>query len=53
QPKGVVKISAESDHELRRKLEEISGSGAGGVETEDGKPAVMKQSVRNSVFRYI
>jgi len=54
QPKGVGKTSAESDHELRRKLEEISGNGgASGVETIDGKLAAMKQSVRNNVFRYI
>ena len=54
QPKGVVKTSAESDHELRRKLEEISGNGGeSGVETKDGNLVAMKQSVRNNVFRYI
>lgn len=45
---------AETDDELRRKLEEISGDGgASGVETEDGKPTTMKRAVRNNMFRYI
>jgi hypothetical protein len=52
--KARKRASAESDDELRRKLEEISGEGGiSGIEMEDGKPASMKRAVRNNMFRYI
>lgn len=45
---------AELDEELRLKLEGMSGEGgAAGLEYEDGKPASMKRSVKNNMFRYI
>ncbi|KAK4159305.1 hypothetical protein QBC43DRAFT_327417 [Cladorrhinum sp. PSN259] len=48
------KTLKEMDEELRQKMEGISGDGgASGVEYEDGKPADMKRSVRDNMFRYI
>ncbi|KAK3995710.1 hypothetical protein QBC44DRAFT_319264 [Cladorrhinum sp. PSN332] len=48
------KTLQEIDEELRQKMEGISGDGgASGVEYEDGKPADMKRSVRENMFRYI
>ncbi|SMR58787.1 unnamed protein product [Zymoseptoria tritici ST99CH_1A5] len=45
---------AERDAEIQRKLAGISGDGgASGVEYEDGKPAAMKRSVKNNMFRLI
>ncbi|KJY00459.1 hypothetical protein TI39_contig328g00019 [Zymoseptoria brevis] len=45
---------AEKDAEIQRKLAGISGDGgASGVEYEDGKPAAMKRSVKNNMFRLI
>jgi hypothetical protein len=45
---------AERDAEIQRKLAGISGDGgASGVEYEDGKPAAMKRSVKNNIFRLI
>ena len=52
QPKK--KTLTELDEELRQKMEGLSGEGgASGVEYEDGKPAAMKRSVRENMFRYI
>lgn len=48
------KTQAELDAELMEKLQGLdSEGGAAGVEYEDGKPASMKRSVRNNMFRYI
>lgn len=48
------KTQAELDAELMAKLQaHDSEGGAAGVEYEDGKPASMKRSVRNNMFRYI
>ena len=48
------KTMAELDTELREKLEGRSGDGgAAGLELEDGKPAAMKRSVRENMFRLI
>lgn len=50
----VAKSVAQSDEELRERLEQMSGEGgASGIEYEDGKPTAMKRSVRNNMFRYI
>jgi hypothetical protein len=50
----VTKSVAQSDEELRERLEQMSGEGgASGIEYEDGKPNAMKRSVRNNMFRYI
>ncbi len=44
----------ELDEELRQRMSGIAGDGGvAGVEYEDGKPAAMKRSVRNNMFRYI
>lgn len=52
--KSPKKTMAELDEELRLKMSGIAGDGgAAGVEYEDGKPAAMKRSVRNNMFRYI
>lgn len=52
QPKR--KTQAELDQEVMAKLQGMdSEGGAAGVEYEDGKPASMKRSVRNNMFRYI
>ncbi|KAL3478586.1 hypothetical protein BJX99DRAFT_101606 [Aspergillus californicus] len=49
-----TKSMAQSDEDIRRRLEEMSGEGgAAGLEYEDGKPQTMKRSVRNNMFRYI
>ncbi len=51
---GANKTQRELDEELRQRMEGISGDGgASGVEYEDGKPASMKRSVRENMFRYI
>lgn len=48
------KTVAQTDEELREKLEAMSGEGgAAGLELEDGKPVAMKRSVRNNIFRLI
>ena len=48
------KTQRELDEELRQRMEGISGEGgASGVEYEDGRPASMKRSVRENMFRYI
>ncbi|PLN82085.1 hypothetical protein BDW42DRAFT_167608 [Aspergillus taichungensis] len=48
------KSVTQADQELRERLEQMSGEGgAAGIEYEDGKPASMKRSVRNNMFRYI
>jgi hypothetical protein len=48
------KTVAEADAEMMEKLAGISGDGgASGVEYEDGKPAAMKRSVKNNMFRLI
>ena len=48
------KTQAELDQEVMAKLQGMdSEGGAAGVEYEDGKPASMKRSVRNNMFRYI
>ncbi|EMD61479.1 hypothetical protein COCSADRAFT_201896 [Bipolaris sorokiniana ND90Pr] len=53
-PKPKRKTQAELDAELMEKLQGLdSEGGAAGVEYEDGKPASMKRSVRNNMFRYI
>ncbi|BDD55154.1 hypothetical protein MAP00_000701 [Monascus purpureus] len=45
---------SEADEELRRRLEQMSGGGGeAGIEYEDGKPAAMKRSVRENMFRLI
>lgn len=45
---------AELDAELQEKLADRSGEGgAAAVEYEDGKPASIKRSVKNNMFRYI
>jgi hypothetical protein len=49
-----TKTIAERDAEIQRKLAGISGDGGeSGVEYEDGKPAAMKRSVKNNMFRLI
>ncbi|GAP92426.1 hypothetical protein SAMD00023353_7900310 [Rosellinia necatrix] len=51
---GQGKSIAQLDEELRQKMSGIAGDGGeAGVEYEDGKPAAMKRSVRNNMFRYI
>lgn len=48
------KTVTELDEELRLILENMSGEGgAAGLEYEDGKPAAMKRSVKNNMFRLI
>lgn len=48
------KTVAETDAELRERLEQMSGEGGeAGIELEDGQPNTMKRSVRNNMFRYI
>ena len=48
------KTTAELDEKLMLKLEDMSGEGgAAGLEYEDGKPAAMKRSVKNNMFRLI
>lgn len=48
------KTIAQLDEELRQKMAGLGGDGgAAGVEYEDGRPADMKRSVRNNMFRYI
>ncbi|KAJ5123236.1 hypothetical protein N7448_009333 [Penicillium atrosanguineum] len=45
---------AQSDAELRERLEKMSGEGgAAGIEYEDGQPSAMKRGVRNNMFRLI
>lgn len=52
--KQKVSSATLTDAEIQRRLEEISGEGgAAGIEFEDGKPATVKQSVRDNFFRYI
>ncbi|PKY05477.1 hypothetical protein P168DRAFT_124790 [Aspergillus campestris IBT 28561] len=52
--KSKSKSVTQADQELRERLEQMSGEGgAAGIEYEDGKPASMKRSVRNNMFRYI
>ncbi|PWY89034.1 hypothetical protein BO70DRAFT_159357 [Aspergillus heteromorphus CBS 117.55] len=49
-----AKSVTQADQELRERMEQMSGDGgAAGIEYEDGKPAAMKRSVRNNMFRYI
>lgn len=49
-----TKTVAQSDAELRERLERMSGDGgAAGIEYEDGKPSAMKRGVRNNMFRLI
>jgi len=48
------KTQAELDAEVMAKLQgHDDEGGAAGIEYEDGKPASMKRSVRNNMFRYI
>lgn len=48
------KTQAQSDEELMRKLEELSGDGGvAGLELEDGKPVAMKRGVAVNMFRLI
>jgi hypothetical protein len=48
------KTIAELDEERKLRLENMSGEGgAAGLEYEDGKPAAMKRSVKNNMFRLI
>ena len=45
---------AESDAELQRKLEAMSGGGGeAGLELEAGKAVAMKRGVRENMFRLI
>lgn len=54
QPQPTKKTIAQLDEELRLKMGGVSGDGGdAGVEYEDGRPADMKRSVRNNMFRYI
>ena len=53
-PKKKKKTTAELDEELRQKMSGMAGDGGEpGVEYEDGRPADMKRSVKNNMFRYI
>ena len=53
-PKTAAKSVAQQDQELQEKLAASAGDGgSAGVEYEDGKPADMKRSVKNNMFRYI
>jgi len=48
------KTQAELDAEVMAKLQgHDSEGGEAGIEYEDGKPASMKRSVKNNMFRYI
>ncbi len=48
------KTQAELDAEVMAKLAgHDSEGGEAGIEYEDGKPASMKRSVKNNMFRYI
>ncbi|KAH6860905.1 hypothetical protein BKA58DRAFT_392383 [Alternaria rosae] len=48
------KTQAELDAELMAKMAGLDGEGGeAGIEYEDGKPASMKRSVKNNMFRYI
>ncbi|KAL8712940.1 MAG: hypothetical protein Q9220_002798 [cf. Caloplaca sp. 1 TL-2023] len=48
------KTVAELDEEIRMKMEGRSGEGGeAGLELEDGRPAAMKRSVKNNMFRLI
>ncbi|TGZ81906.1 hypothetical protein EX30DRAFT_371110 [Ascodesmis nigricans] len=48
------KTQAQSDEELRQKLEEMSGGGGvAGLELEDGRPVAMKRGVAANMFRLI
>ncbi|KAH8171216.1 hypothetical protein LIA77_07983 [Sarocladium implicatum] len=52
--KSAGKSIAQQDQELQEKLSAITGDGgSAGIEYEDGKPADMKRSVKNNMFRYI
>lgn len=54
QPKAAKKSVLQQDEELRQKMSGLAGDGGeSGVEYEDGKPASMKRSVKNNMFRYI
>jgi uncharacterized protein (DUF4415 family) len=53
-PKPKKKTQAELDAEVLAKLQgHDDEGGAAGIEYEDGKPAAMKRSVKNNMFRYI
>jgi hypothetical protein len=54
EPKHKKKTQAELDAEMLAKLQgHDDEGGAAGIEYEDGKPASMKRSVKNNMFRYI
>lgn len=51
---NAAKTVAQSDEELREKLESMCGGGGeAALELENGKPVTMKRGVRENMFRLI